>query len=88
MNLGRLAGIVIFVLLFSIASHSLTNPAFAINTSHEKPMKQGDFFYKTNTSVPKDPSIVKKTNEAKAKAEAKIKQIKEMTKNKLKGYSK
>ena len=33
MNLKRLAGLAIFVLLFGLTSHSLTNSAFAINTN-------------------------------------------------------
>lgn len=87
MNL-RLAGLVIFVLLFSIASHSLTNSAFAINTSHEKSMTNGDnFFYKINVNVAKDPSVEKKAMKDKEKAEAVINHLKEMAKSKLKGYS-
>jgi hypothetical protein len=85
MNLGRLAGLVIFVLLFGIASHSLTNSAFAINTSHEKThtLGLGDSS-KTNINVPKDKSVEEKVNDAKAKLEAKIKHLKGMTKSK--GY--
>ncbi|HYL65887.1 MAG TPA: hypothetical protein VEU72_01895 [Nitrosopumilaceae archaeon] len=86
MNL-RLAGLVIFVLLFSMASHSLTNPAFAINTSHEKSMTNGDNFYKINVKVAKDPSIEEKVMKAKEKAEAEINHLKGMAKSKLKGYS-
>jgi hypothetical protein len=87
MNLERLAGLVIFVLLFSITSHSLTNSAFAINTSHEKPMTAGVYFYKINVNVPKDPSVEEKAKEAKEKAEAEINHLKEIAKSKLKGYS-
>ena len=84
-NLVRLAGLVIFVLLFGIASHSLTNSAFAINTSHEKShtLGLGDSS-KTNINVPKDKSIEEKVKEAKAKLEAEIKYLKGMKKNK--GY--
>jgi len=87
MNLGKLAGIVIFVLVFGILSHSLTNSAFAINTSHEKSMKKGMFYYSTNMKVLKDQYIEKKTKEAKEAAAAKINQLKKMAKSKSKGYS-
>jgi len=89
MNLGRLAGLVIFVLLFSLASNSLTNFAFAIeNVSHEKPnILMGDDHYKTNLKVPKDKSIDAKVKEAKEKLQAAINQLKEKAKSKHKGYS-
>ncbi len=87
MNLGRLAGLVIFVLLFGIASHSL-NFAFANeNTSHEK-VKTSGFGepYKTNITVTKDKSIEAKVKEAKEKLQAEIKHLKEITtKSKFKG---
>ena len=85
MNLVRLAGPVIFVLLFGIASHSLTNSAFAINTSHEKTHSLGlSDSSKTNVTVAKDKSIEEKVKQAKAKLEAEIKHLKGMTKSK--GY--
>jgi hypothetical protein len=85
MNLVRLAGLVIFVFLFGIASNSLTNTAFAINTSHEKGHILGLADYsKTNINVPKDKSIEEKVKDAKAKLEAEIKHLKGMIKSK--GY--
>ena len=88
MNLGRLAGLVIFVLLFSLASNSLTNFAFAKeNTSHEKPnISLGEDHYKTNLKLPKDKSVDAKVKEAKEKLQAMINQYKEKA-SKLKGYS-
>lgn len=87
MNLGRLAGLVIFVLLFGLTSHSL-NSAFAINSSHEKPNLSPDQFrYKTNLSVPKDKSSETKVKEAKEKLQAEINQLKEKAASKHKGYS-
>ena len=88
MNLGRLAGLVIFVLLFSLASNSLTNFAFAKeNTSHEKPnISPGEDHYKTNLKLPKDKSVDAKVKEAKEKLQAAIDQYKEKA-SKLKGYS-
>jgi Skp family chaperone for outer membrane proteins len=88
MNLRRLTGLVIFVLLFSIASHSLTSSAFAINTSHEK-VKTPGFSDpdQINVKVPKDKSVEAKVKEAKAKAEAEINHLKDIAKSKLKGYS-
>lgn len=86
MNLKRLAGFVIFVLLLGITSNSLTNSAFGINTSHEKSFtNQG---YKTNVNVPKDKYIEDKIKEAKKKVDAEIKHLKDMAKSKPKGYSK
>lgn len=89
MDLGRMAGLVIFVLLFGIASHSLTNSAFAdVNTSHEKPNIAPDQdHYKTNLKVSKDKSIEAKVKEAKEKLEAAINQLKEKAHSKHKGYS-
>jgi len=89
MNLGRLAGLVIFVLLFSLASNSLTNFAFAQeNVSHEKPSTTlGEDHYKTNLKLPKDKSIIAKVKEAKEKLQAAINQLKEKANSKLKGYS-
>ena len=87
MNLGRLAGFVIFVLLFGLTSHSL-NSAFAINSSHEKPNLSPDQFrYKTNLNVPKDKSSETKVKEAKEKLQAEINQLKEKATSKHKGYS-
>src|SRR6267143_5623140 len=89
MNLRRLAGLVIFVLLFSLASNSLTNFAFAQeNVSHEKPSTTlGEDHYKTNLNLPKDKSIIAKVKEAKEKLQAAINQLKEKANSKLKGYS-
>ncbi|HMK32172.1 MAG TPA: hypothetical protein VK431_00955 [Nitrosopumilaceae archaeon] len=87
MDLGQLAGVVIFVLLFGLASHSL-NSAFAINTSHEKPnLSPAEHHYKTNLSVQKDKSLEAKVKDAKEKLQAEINQLKEKSKSKLKGYS-
>jgi hypothetical protein len=89
MNLGQLAGLVIFVLLFSLASNSLTNFAFATeNISHEKPniTSAGDY-YKTNLNVPKDKSIETKVKEAKEKLEAAMNQLKANANSNHKGYS-
>ena len=87
-NLGRLAGLVIFVLIFSLASNSLTNFAFAKeNTSHEKPNIAGVEHYKTNLKLPKDKSIDAKVKEAKEKLQTAINQLKEKAKSKHKGYS-
>ena len=89
MNLRRLAGLVIFVLLFSLASNSLTNFAFATeNVSHEKPnITPGEDHYKTNLKLPKDKSVDAKVKEAKEKLQATINQYKEKANSKLKGYS-
>jgi len=83
LNQGRLAGLMIFVLLFGIASHSL-NFAFASeNTSHEKAKTSGfSESYKTNTTVAKDKSIEVKTKEAKEKLQTEIKHLKEITRKK------
>ena len=87
MNLRQLAGLVIFVLLFGLTSHSL-NSAFAINTSHEKPdLSPDQFRYKTNLDVLKDKSIEIKVKEAKEKLQVEINQLKEKANNKHKGYS-
>ena len=89
MDLGRMAGLVIFVLLFGLASHSLTNSAFAdVNTSHEKRnVAPEQDHYKTNLKVSKDKSLETKVKEAKKKLEAAINQLKEKANSKHKGYS-
>ena len=85
MNLVRQAGLVIFVLLFGIASHLLTSSAFAINTSHEKGHTLGlGITSKTNIKTPKDKDMEEKVRDAKAKLEAEIKHLKAITKSK--GY--
>jgi len=84
MNLGRLAGLMIFVLLFGLASQSL-NSAFAINTSHEKPnLLQSEQYYKTNLSVLKDKSVEAKVKAALEKLRIAINQIKGNSNSKLK----
>jgi hypothetical protein len=89
MNLGRLAELVIFVLLFSLASHSLRYSAFADElATHDKTQAIGGAdWYKTNYNVPKDLSVEVKVKEAPEKQEAEIKQLKEMATSKLKGYA-
>src|SRR5438445_13827318 len=90
MNQKQLGGLVIFVLLFGIASHSQINFAFANeNISHEK-IKTSGFgnSYKTNAKVLKDDSVTAKVREAKEKLQAEIRQQKEMEKSKIKEYSK
>jgi hypothetical protein len=88
-NQGRLAGLMIFVFLFSLASHSQINSAFANeNTSHEKVQTSGfGNFYKTNAKLPKDDSMAAKIKEAKEKLQEEMKQQKETEKSKVKGYS-
>jgi hypothetical protein len=89
MNLGQLAGLVIFVLLFGVASHSLTNLAFAdeLATRDKSQAIGGTDWYKTNLNVPKDPSVKAKVKEALEKQEAAIKHLKEMATSKIKGYA-
>jgi hypothetical protein len=87
MNLG-LAELVIFVLLFSLASHSLRYSAFAELATHDKTQAIGGTdWYKTNYNVPKDLSVEAKVKKALEKQEAAIKQLKEMATSKLKGYA-
>ncbi len=88
MNLGRLAGLVIFVLVFSLASHSLTNSAFAEERmlNDKTKITIGADYYKTNYKVAKDPSIEAKVKEAKEKLQAEIKHLKEMANSKFRGY--
>jgi hypothetical protein len=90
MNLGQLAGLVIFVLIFSVASHSLRYSAFAdeLATRDKSQAIGGTNWYKTNLNVPKDPSVKAKVKEALEKQEAAIKHLKEMATSKLKGYAK
>lgn len=90
MNLGQLAGFMIFVLLFSVASHSLTNLAFAEQHRYNDRTKitiGGADWYKTNLNVLKDQSVKIKAKTDLEKQQATIKHLKEMATSKLKGYA-